>query len=103
MEVVAAVVGGEEVVGVGGVTDYLVEIDGGVEVVGGADPGVDGLAVGFAEGAGVVVVGAEVGGDGGSVDAEVVGVGSGDDLFVRGEDSLDEGGVLGGGDFGFAG
>jgi len=101
--VVAAIVGGEEMVGVGGVADYGVEIDDRVEVVGGADPGVDGLAVGFAEGAGVVVVGAEVGGDGGSVDAEVVGVGSGDDLLVGGEDSLDECGVLRGGDFCVAG
>ena len=49
---VAAVVGGEQVVGVGGVANDAVEVDDGVEVAGGANPLVDGLAVGFAERAG---------------------------------------------------
>jgi len=33
---------------VGRIADYGVEVDERVEVVGGADPGVDGLAIGFA-------------------------------------------------------
>jgi len=53
--VVSAVVGGKELVGVLGIADDGVEIDDGVEVARGADPLVDGLAVGFAERAGVVV------------------------------------------------
>jgi len=36
----------------------------------------------------VVVVGADVGGDGGSVDAQVVGVGACDDLLIGGQDAL---------------
>ncbi len=65
----------------------------------GADPGVDCLAVGFAQGAGVVVPGADVRGDGGSVDADAVGVGAGDYLFVRSKDAVDESGVVGWWDF----
>ena len=38
-----------------GIADYHVEIDDGVEVAGGAYPFVDGLTVGLAERAGVVV------------------------------------------------
>src|SRR6266567_6946003 len=49
VKVVAAIVGGEELVGVLGVADYGVEVDDSVEVSGGADPLVDGLAVGFTE------------------------------------------------------
>ncbi len=100
---VAAVVGGEQLVGVLGVADYGVEIDDGVEVAGGANPVVDGLAVGFAQGAGVIVVGADVGGDRRAVDAQAVGVGAGDQLLIGGEDASDLGGVVGGRDFGEAG
>ena len=98
VEVVSAVVGGEELVGMAGVADYGVEIEDGIEVAG-ANPGVDGLAVGFAEGAGVVVGGADVGGDGGSEDAEAVGVGAGDDLLIGGKNAGNEGVVIGGGNF----
>ena len=100
---VAAVVGGEEAVGLLGVADDLVEIDDGVEVAGRADPLIDGYAIGFAERAGVVVIRAGVGSDGGSDDAEAVGVGARDDLRVGGEDALDESSVLGCGGFGEAG
>jgi hypothetical protein len=106
MEVVSAVVGGEELVGVGRVADDGVEVEDGIEV--GrvliacgrcADPCVDGLAVGLAEGAGVVEGGADVGRDGSSDDAERVGVGAGDYLRVCGEDAGNECVVVGGGNF----
>jgi len=103
MKVVAAVVGGQEMVGVRGIADDCVEVDDGVEVAGVANPGVDGLAIGFAQGAGVVVVGASVGRDRGSIDAKLVGVGARDDLLIGAEDSLDESGVFFGGDFPVAG
>ena len=45
---VAAVVGGEQLVGVLGVADYGVEIDDRIEVAVGADPLIHGLTVGFA-------------------------------------------------------
>ena len=99
MQVVAAVVGGQETVGVGRIADDLVEVDDGIEVSGSANPGVNCLAIGFAQGAGVVVVGADVRRDCGPVDAQLVGVGARDDLLVGGEDSLDEGGVFVGGHF----
>ena len=70
MKVVAAIVGGQKAVGVVRIADELIEVDDGVEVAGSANPGVDGLAIGFAQGAGVVVVGADVGRDGGAIDAE---------------------------------
>jgi hypothetical protein len=54
VEVVAGVEGGPELVGVGGVADDGVEVEDGVEMA--ADPLVDGLAVGFAGGAGMVIV-----------------------------------------------
>ena len=95
VEVVAAVVGGEHAIGMGGVADDFVEIEDGVEVAGGEDPGVDGLAVGFGGGAGVVVVGADEGSDGGADDLDAVGVGAVDDLLLGGEDAGDEGGVFG--------
>ncbi len=100
---VATVIGGEEAVGLLGVANDGVEIDNGVEVAGGADPLINSYAVGFAERAGVVVIRAGVGSDGGSDDAEGVGVGAGDNLRVGGENALDEGGVPGRGDFGEAG
>ena len=56
VEVVAAVVGGEELVGVLGIAEDLIEVEDGVEVAGHANPGVDGLARGFVGGAGVVEV-----------------------------------------------
>ena len=51
---VAAVVCGEELVGVRWVAEDLIKVEDGVEVAGGADPGVDGLACGFVVGARVV-------------------------------------------------
>ena len=49
VEVVAAVLGGEHAIGMGGVANDFVEVEDGVEVAGSANPGVDGLAVGFGE------------------------------------------------------
>ena len=69
MQVVAAIEGWQKMVWVRGIADDRIEVDDGVEVSGGADPGVDGLAIGFAQRAGVVVVGADEGGDCGSEDA----------------------------------
>ena len=42
----------------------------------------------------MIVVGTDIGGDGGAEDAEAVGVGAGDDLLIGREDSLDEGGCV---------
>jgi len=86
VEVVSAVVVGAEAVGLARVARYGVEVDDCVEVAGGANPLVDGLAVGFAARARVVVIGAYVGRDGCADDAESVRVGAGDDLFVGGND-----------------
>jgi len=81
--VVAAVVGGEQVIGLRRVADDGIEV-GRVLIACGccanpsiSNPGVDGLAVGFAQGTGVVEGGADLGRDGGSDDAERVGVGDG--------------------------
>lgn len=48
MQVVAAIVGREQAIGVLGIANDGVEVDDGIEVAGGADPLIDGLAVGFA-------------------------------------------------------
>lgn len=55
VEVIAGVEGGEELVGVGGIADHGVEIDCPVEMAGGANPLIDGLAVGFARWARMVI------------------------------------------------
>lgn len=94
VQVVAAIFGWKHAVGVGGIADGLVEVDEAVEVAGGANPGIDGLAVGLGGRAGMVVVGSAVGGDGGADDADAVGVGADDDLLIRGEDASDERGVF---------
>lgn len=93
---ISAVVSGAETLGVGRVAGDLVEVDDGVEAAGGADPGVDGLAVGFAGGVGMVVIGAGEGQNGGANDADAGGVGAKDNLLVCGGDVLHECGVLGG-------
>ncbi len=78
VEVVAGVVEDEEHAGVGGVSGDFVEVDDAVELVGGADPLVDGLAHGFAGGG--LVFCADEGREGGSVDLDAVGVGSDGEL-----------------------
>jgi len=95
MKVVAAVVGGEELIGMLRISDDGVEVNDRVEVAGGAYPSIDGLAVGFAEGAGMVVDGADVGCDGGAVNAKAVSVAARNDLLVSSDDTLDESGVFG--------
>ena len=94
---VAAVVGGEELIGMLRISDDGVEVNDRVEVevAGGAYPFIDGLAVGFAEGAGVVVGGADVRCDGGSVNAKAVSVAARNDLLVSSDDALDENCVFG--------
>jgi len=72
--VVAGVVEDEKHAGVGGVGGDFVEVDDAVELVGGADPLVDGLAHLFAGGG--LVFGSDEGREGGSVDLDAVGVGS---------------------------
>jgi hypothetical protein len=47
VEVIAAVVGGQQPQRVGGIPDSLVEVDDAVEGAAGADPLVDGLTLGF--------------------------------------------------------
>jgi hypothetical protein len=81
-------------VGVLRIAEHSIEINDSIEVAGGTYPFVYGLAVGFAERAGMVVGGAHVRRYGGAVHAEVVGVSTHDDLLVGGEDSLNEGGVI---------
>jgi len=101
--VVAAVVGGEELVGVLGIAGDGIEVDDCVEVAGGSDPLVDGLAVNKWIRTGVVVSGADVGCDGSAVDLKAVGMGSRDELLICGDYALDEGGVVGRWDFAVAG
>ena len=99
VEVVAAVVDGEQAIEMVGVADDFVEVEGRVEVAGGENPGVDGLAIGFGGWAGVVVIGADEGGDSGADHLDAVGVGAVDDLLIGGEDARDESGVFCGGNF----
>ena len=99
VEVVAGVVEREEHAGVGGVGGDFVEVDDAVELVGGADPFVDGLAHLFAGGG--LVFCADEGCEGGSVDLDAVSVGAGgelaeaDDEVVGGDDVVGLGGVGG--------
>ncbi len=93
VEVVAAVVGGEEGVGVGGVGGGVVEVDDAVEDFAGADEGVDGLAGGFAGGG--HVAGAGVGGEGGADDLDAVGVGAFDELGEAGDEVVGGDDVVG--------
>ncbi len=78
VEVVAGVGGGGEGGGVGGVAGGLIEVDEAVEVRGGANPVVEGLADGVAGGRGVAA--AEVGREGGAEDLDAVGVGTAGEL-----------------------
>jgi len=103
VEVVAAVEGGQHAVGLVGVARGFVKVDDGVEVPSGANPLVDGLAVGFAGGAGVVVARPGVGCDGRSDDGDAVGMGAKHDLLIGGEDTPDEQSVFGGRGLVFAG
>ena len=96
---VAAVVGGEQLVGVLGIADDGVKIDDCIKVAVGADPLIDGLAVGFTEWSGMIVAGADIRCDGGAIDPQAVGMGARDDLLISGKDALDEGGMRFGGDF----
>ena len=75
MEVVAGVVEREEHAGVGGVGGEFIEVDDAVELVGGADPFVDGLAHVLA-GRGLVFC-ADEWCEGCAVDLDAVGVGAG--------------------------
>ena len=68
MKVIAAVVGGQQPVRVFRIANDCVEVDHAVKVSGGPDPGVYCLSVGFAERAGMVIIGSRVRCDRGSVD-----------------------------------
>ena len=98
VEVVTGVGCGREDSGVGGVLGGFVEVDEAIELGGGADPLVDGLAHGFSCWGGVF--GADVGGEGGCVDLDAVGVGASgelaeaDDEVFRGDDIVGLDGVL---------
>jgi len=99
VEMVAAVYCGGEDGGVDGVAGGFVEVDDTVKDGVGADPLVNGLADGFAGGAGVS--GSGVGRDGGSEDLETVGVSSGGELceasdeICGGDDIARAGGIVG--------
>ena len=94
MQVVAAVVGGEQLIGMLGIADYGIEIDHRIEVAVGADPLIHGLAVRFAGWPGVIKTGANVRCDGGAIDQQSVGMGARDDLLIGGEDTPHEGGMV---------
>ena len=94
---VAAIVGGQQPIGMLGVAHDGIEVDDGVEMAGCANPLIDGLAIGLAERAGMIVVRSNIGRDGGPVDAQAMCVGASNDLLVGGEDALDERGVFAGG------
>jgi hypothetical protein len=85
------------------IADDGVEVDECIEVPGSADPCVDGLAVGLAEWSGVLVVGARIRRDGGSVDSKAMSVGAFDELLVGGDEAVYEVGVVRGGHFSRAG
>ncbi len=84
MEVVAGVVEGEKHAGVGGVGGDFVEVDDAVELVGGADPFVDGLAHVFAGGG--LIFRSDEGCEGCAVDLDAVGVGAGGELAEAGDE-----------------
>ena len=69
----------------------FIEIDDGVEVAWGANPLIDGLAIGFVRGWRMVVVGIGVGQNRCSQDLDMLRVGAGDDLFIRRQDAMDKG------------
>ena len=75
VEVVAGVVEGKEHAGVSGVLRDFVEVDDAVELIGAANPLVDGLTHDFAFGR--LVFGADEGGEGCADDLDAVGVGAG--------------------------
>ena len=93
MEVVAGVVEREEHAGVGGVGGDFVEVDDAVELVGGADPLVDGLAHLFAGGG--LVFRSDEGCEGGAVDLDAVGVGAGGELAEAGDEVVGGDDVVG--------
>jgi len=84
VELVAGVVEGEEHAGVGGVGRDFVEVDDAVELAGGADPLVDGVAHRFAGGG--LIFCADVGGQGCADDLDAVGVGAGGELAESGDE-----------------
>src|SRR5215470_10969504 len=86
VQVIAHVVGGVDIPGVGRVADRLVEVEHGVELVAVADPGVDLLAGRLPVAVRVVVgVVAPEGRDRRAVHADPLGVRPGDDLLVGGD------------------
>lgn len=99
MEMVAGVVERQEHAGVGGVGGGLVEVDDAVELIGGANPLIDGLAYGFA--AGGLIFCTDEGSEGCSDDLDAVGVGAGgelaeaDDEVLGGDDVVWRSGVGG--------
>ncbi len=98
VEVVAGVVEREEHAGMGGVRGDFVEVDDAVELVGGADPLVDGLAHLFTGGG--VVFGSDVGREGCAVDLDAVGVGAGGELAEAGDEVVGGDDVVGFGGIG---
>lgn len=89
MQVVSAVVGGAEAVWLAGVANNCVEVDDRVEVAFTANPLIDGLAVGFAQWARMIVIGTYVWCDRRTDNAESVRVSADNDLLVRGKHPMD--------------
>jgi len=96
MQVVAAVEGVQQMVGMLRVTHEGIEINHRIKVARGANPLINNLAVGFAQRAGVVIARTNVRSDCSSVDAQAVRVGAFDDLLVGGDDLRDKVVMVGG-------
>lgn len=100
---IAAVIGRGQAVGPCGVAGCCVEVYYRVEIAGLPDPGVNGLAVGFILGIGVIIIIADEGHDGRADRLDPFGAGAGDDLAIGTDDAGDMGLMRGGADRGFAG
>ena len=99
---VAAIVGGKKLVRMLRIANDAIEVGHCIEMTCGPDPLVYRLAVGLAQRTGVIIAGAHVRSNRRANDVQAMGVSPSNDLLIRAENSLNEGSVLGRGNFAVA-
>ena len=82
MQVISAIVGGKQAFWLTRITRHGVEVDDRIEGASRANPFIDGPTIGFAQWTGVIIVRADIWGDGGTDHANTVRVCPGDDLLI---------------------
>ena len=87
MQVISRIVGREHLLGMLGIADDLVKVDYSIEVAWRPDPRVNGLAVGFAAGTGMIVLRAGIRKNGAAENVDSVCVSPRDDLLVGCDDA----------------